>query len=66
MLFRSNSFMFDRPERTVVEAPFRQFPKPPWFVTNRNAHRIGKLLTEFQYRPSFAKLPRIVINALRG
>jgi acyl-CoA reductase-like NAD-dependent aldehyde dehydrogenase len=61
-----NSFMFDRPERTLVEAPFRQFPKPPWFVTNRNAHRMGKLLTEFQYRPSFAKLPRIVINALRG
>jgi acyl-CoA reductase-like NAD-dependent aldehyde dehydrogenase len=61
-----NSFMFDRPERTLVEAPFRQFPKPPWFVTNRNAHRIGKLMTQFQYRPSFAKLPRILVNALRG
>jgi acyl-CoA reductase-like NAD-dependent aldehyde dehydrogenase len=61
-----NTFMFDRPERTWVEAPFRQFPKPPWFVTNRNAHRIGKLMTQFQYRPSFAKLPRILFNALRG
>jgi acyl-CoA reductase-like NAD-dependent aldehyde dehydrogenase len=61
-----NSFMFDRTERSVVEAPFRQFPKPPWFVTNRNAHRIGKLMTHFQYRPSFAKLPRILVNALRG
>jgi hypothetical protein len=35
-------------------------------VTNRNAHRIGKLMTQFQYRPSFAKLPRILFNALRG
>jgi aldehyde dehydrogenase (NAD(P)+) len=61
-----NALMFDRPERTLVEAPFRQVPKPPWFVTNRNSHRIGKLMTEFQYRPSVAKLPRILINALRG
>jgi aldehyde dehydrogenase (NAD(P)+) len=61
-----NTFMFDKPERTVVEAPFQQFPKPPWFVTNRNSHQIGKLMTEFQYRPSFAKLPRVLVNALRG
>jgi acyl-CoA reductase-like NAD-dependent aldehyde dehydrogenase len=61
-----NTFMFDKPERTVIEAPFRQFPKPPWFVTNRNARQVAKLMTEFQYRPSFAKLPRIFVAALQG
>ncbi|SDP68437.1 aldehyde dehydrogenase family protein [Phyllobacterium sp. OV277] len=76
--FVHNSFMFDKPERTVVEAPFRPhprnllsfdlslLPRPPWFITNRKARVLGKLLTAFEYRPSFVKLPRIFLNALRG
>ncbi len=73
-----NSFMFDKPERTVVTAPFRPFPrtalsggltmlpKPPWFVTNRRQHVVGRLLTSFQHKPSWAKLPLLFMNALRG
>ncbi len=73
-----NSFMFDRPERSVVEAPFRPFPRslmhgsptllprPPWFVTNKRQDKVGKLLTDFQYKPSWFKLPRIFMNALMG
>ncbi len=73
-----NTLMFEAAERTVLEAPFRPFPrnllsmsftmlpKPPWFVTNRRAGVLGKLLTEFQYRPSFFKLPAIFFHALQG
>lgn len=73
-----NTCLFDKPERTVVEVPFRPFPRnlvsfsfsllprPPWFVTNRKADVLGKLLLAFQHRPSFLKLPRIFFNALRG
>ena len=73
-----NSFLFDRPERSVVEAPFRPFPRnllglsftllprPPWFVTNRRAHVLGRLLLAFQFRPSLLKIPRIFVNALLG
>jgi acyl-CoA reductase-like NAD-dependent aldehyde dehydrogenase len=73
-----NTMLFDKPERTVVEAPFKPFPRnlfsgsfallprPPWYITNRRAHVLGKLLTAFQYRPSFFKIPLIFINALRG
>ncbi len=76
--FVHNSFMFDRPERTIVTAPFRPFPRnvlsggltmlprPPWFVTNTRQHVVARLLTSFQFKPSFAKLPRIFANALRG
>lgn len=76
--FVHNTFLFDRPERTVVEAPFRPFPRnllsgeltllprPPWFVTNTKQHKIGELLTRFQYKPGWAKLPRIFLNALLG
>jgi acyl-CoA reductase-like NAD-dependent aldehyde dehydrogenase len=73
-----NTFLFDKPQRTVVEAPFRPFPRnllslsftllprPPWFVTNRKGHMLGRLLVAFQYRPSFLKIPRIFLNALLG
>ena len=76
--FVHNSFMFDKPERTVVQAPFRPYPRnilsgqmtllprPPWFVTNRKQHVIGRLLTSFAYRPSLLKIPRIFLNALLG
>lgn len=73
-----NTFMLDKTERTVVEAPFRPFPRnllslgvtllprPPWFITNRQQHVVGKLLTRFQYKPSWFKLPRIFLHALLG
>ncbi len=73
-----NTFMFDAAERTVVEAPFRPFPRsmlggqfsllprPPWFITNRRSHHIGRLLTQFQYRPAWHRLPRIFYHALLG
>ena len=73
-----NAMLFDKPERTVVEAPFKPFPRnlfslsfsmlprPPWFVTNRKGAILGKLLVNFEYRPSLFKLPRIFLNALLG
>jgi len=76
--FVHNSNMLESPERVVVSAPWRPFPrnllsggltllpKPPWFVTNRTQHKTGKLLTYFEYKPSWLKLPRIFLNALLG
>ena len=73
-----NSMLFDKPERTVVEAPFRPFPRnllslsftmlprPPWFVTNKKANILGRLLVNFQHKPSLLKMPRIFLNALLG
>ncbi|MER9454558.1 aldehyde dehydrogenase family protein [Mesorhizobium sp. M0478] len=61
-----NTYLFDRPERSVLEAPFRIMPKPAWFLTHKRAHMVGRLITEFNYQPSLLKLPRIIWNALRG
>ena len=76
--FVHNTCLFDKPQRSVVEAPFRPFPRnllsasftllprPPWFITNRKAGVLGRLLVAFQYRPSLLKIPRIFVNALLG
>ena len=76
--FVHNTCLFDKPQRSVVEAPFRPFPRnllsasctllprPPWFITNRKGGILGRLLVAFQYRPSLLKIPRIFVNALLG
>ena len=76
--FVHNTYMFDRPQRTLIEAPFWPFPRnllhgswsllprPPWFVTNKKADVLGRLLTRFQHNPGFGKIPRIFMNALLG
>lgn len=73
-----NTFMLEGVERTVIEAPFRPFPRnllsggmtllprPPWFVSNKRQHHVGRLLTCFQYSPGWLKLPRIFFHALLG
>jgi aldehyde dehydrogenase (NAD(P)+) len=73
-----NALLFDRPQKTVVRAPFYPFPRglshgqvailprPPWFVTNREADEVMRKLTYFEGSRSPLKLPGIFISALRG
>ncbi len=73
-----NTYLFDHPQKSVVRAPFYPFPrgvahgqlstlpKPPWFITNKQAHNVGRRLTRFEANPHPLKLPGIVVAALRG
>jgi acyl-CoA reductase-like NAD-dependent aldehyde dehydrogenase len=61
-----NTLMFSRPQKTVVRAPFTVWPKPVWFATHRTAHKVTPQLVRFEAEPSFAKLPGIFSQALRG
>ena len=73
-----NTLMLEDTERVVVQGPWRpfprsvfngemtMFPKPPYFITHKTQRVLGRLLTQFQHRPSLLQLPGIFINALRG
>ncbi|MEN8675269.1 aldehyde dehydrogenase family protein [Nocardioides sp.] len=73
-----NALLLDDTERTVVDGPFRPFPrsvltgqptitpKPAWFVRNRTAARTAELLVRFVAAPGWRKLPRLFASALRG
>ncbi len=61
-----NTLMFDRAEKAVIRAPFRAFPKPPWFPSHQTAHRLAQVLTEFEASRSLLKLPRIFALASTG
>ncbi|MDP9018290.1 MAG: aldehyde dehydrogenase family protein [Candidatus Eremiobacteraeota bacterium] len=73
-----NTFLFDEPQKTVIRAAFRPFPRgipggefgllprPPWFVTNTQAANIARKLLAFEYAPSLGKIPSLFASAIRG
>ncbi len=76
--FVGNSFLFEKPERTVIRGSFYPFPrtwlhgdpaflpKPPWFVTNKTAHITTKRVARITLDQRFRHLPAILLSALRG
>lgn len=61
-----NTLMFDRPQKSVVYAPFKAWPKPPWFTRHKTAGELGRRLVAFERDPSPLKLPGIFTKALGG
>lgn len=62
-----NTLMFSRPQKSVLRAPFRVFPKPTWFVTQGSkARKVFPRLIEFEAAPSPMKVPAILWAALGG
>ncbi|NNN01135.1 MAG: aldehyde dehydrogenase family protein [Acidimicrobiaceae bacterium] len=64
--FVGNSFLFAHPQKSVVRGPFVARPEPAWFATNTNgAVVMGKLL-DFEVRPSWTKIPGLMLAALKS
>lgn len=61
-----NAYLFDRPQKTVLEGPFKVFPKPAWFVTHRRSDKIARKMVSLETDPSLTKLPAIILQALMG
>jgi len=61
-----NTLMFSQVQKTVFRGPFRVWPTPPWFVTCRTAHVVGRRITDFETGPSFWKLLRVMAAAILG
>jgi hypothetical protein len=73
-----NTFMLPRPQKAVVEIPFRPAPrslfngeltlspKPVFFITNKTAETTVRRLVGFLVHRNPIALPRIFLSALRG
>ena len=75
-----NAHLFAKSLKSVVRAPFAPFPrslggygsartllpKPPWFVTNAMAARVGEALCDFEAKPSPIRAAKVAALALRG
>jgi hypothetical protein len=60
-----NALMFDRPQKSVVRAPFRSRPKPPWFATAPAGYDVMRRFVAFEAEPSAAKIPGLMLAAMR-
>lgn len=61
-----NTFMLEGIEKVIVRGPLTMFPKPPWFVTHRNAHEVARRLVDLEAAPTLWKVPAIALNAMKG
>ncbi len=62
-----NTLMFSRPQKSVLRAPFRSTPTPPWFATrSKTAAKVFPKLVDLEANPSPLKVPGILLAALLG
>ncbi|MDQ6694627.1 MAG: aldehyde dehydrogenase family protein [Chloroflexota bacterium] len=62
-----NALMFDRPQKSVLRAPFRVKPAPVWLASRAHAaNRVAPLLAGLAAYPSLRKLPRIIWASLKA
>lgn len=62
-----NTLMFSRAQKSVIRAPFRSFPTPPWFALHGRAGRnVFPRLVGIEARPSPLKVPGVLWPAVMG
>ena len=61
-----NAFLLDHPEKSIFRAPFVIKPTPAWFADHSNLIELGVRLAEFETAPSWSKVPKVAIAALKG
>ena len=73
-----NTLLFERSQKSVAYAPFRQFQrslghptaglavKPPWFLDNRTAQTTARRFTAYAADPRPTRIPAIAAAAVRG
>ncbi|NND99333.1 MAG: hypothetical protein HKN47_18595 [Pirellulaceae bacterium] len=64
--FVHNTYLLDRPEKSVLRAPLRVKPKPIWNSTHRHPERVTWNLFDLYRSPSFFKLPKLAISSFTG
>ncbi|HEX2029103.1 MAG TPA: aldehyde dehydrogenase family protein [Nitriliruptorales bacterium] len=60
-----NTYLYEAPEKSVVRGPFRTVVEPPWFVTHRRAHEVGRRYLDVEADPSLRTLTRLMPALLR-
>ncbi|MEZ6121759.1 MAG: aldehyde dehydrogenase family protein [Planctomycetaceae bacterium] len=61
-----NTYLLGPVEKTVLDGPLINFPKPVWFPTHCNAVSVARGLVDLYHHPSAFRLPGLFAAALRG
>ncbi|MBX3421496.1 MAG: aldehyde dehydrogenase [Pirellulaceae bacterium] len=61
-----NTYLLQRPQKTVIYAPLCMSPKPIWFSTHRHPDKVAQRLLALCAKPSALRLPALLAAALTG
>jgi acyl-CoA reductase-like NAD-dependent aldehyde dehydrogenase len=61
-----NTYLFDRPQKTVLRAPFRIWPTPIWFADHKTLRQVSQRYLSLLHRPSWSQFVSVVLAALQG
>lgn len=61
-----NTRLFAHPQKSVVHGPFVPRPKPPWFVTHRNALPTARRYFRFEAAPNPPRFVALAVAAARA
>ncbi len=61
-----NTYLLDQIEKTILEGPLVNFPKPVWFPSHRKSVDVATHLLNLYHRPSVFNLPSLFFAAATG
>lgn len=61
-----NTYLFDKFEKSILEGPLVNFPRPVWFPSHRNPLTTARRLLALYRSPSMLRLPSLFAAALSG
>lgn len=61
-----NTYLLNRPQKTIVDAPLCISPKPVWFSNHRCPDKVAERLLALYSQPSLLRLPGLFAAALTG
>ncbi len=64
--FVHNAYFLDRPQKSVLYAPFRIRPTPFWFADHQNLLQFARRAAELQITPTWSKFAQVILAAIRG
>jgi hypothetical protein len=61
-----NTYLLNRPQKSIIDAPLCISPKPVWFSNHRCPDKVAERLLALYSNPSLLKLPGLFAAALSG
>jgi len=61
-----NALLLDEPAKNIMHGPFRMWPKPAWFITNRQMHRIFPKMVSLEAQPGLIGTLAVALTAARA
>lgn len=61
-----NSYLLASTQKSVLYAPFTQFPRPVWLPNHRKAAEVGRRMTQFEHKPGLLAFLGVLWAAITG